>query len=172
MHKQLVSIACLTAVLLALAACDHRKGADAAAVGDELKRETREWVAAYNAGDIDAVVEKFAPDAIVMPPESAAVTGAGEIRDLWAEGSASLRDEGLAVKVGDDDVVGAADDVAWYSGSYTYTTGTGTEEPGGNFMQAWENRDGKWRVVRMIWNEDHPAQETAVPPAPTEPPAS
>jgi ketosteroid isomerase-like protein len=151
------------ATVLMIAACAQQGGVDAAAVSDEMKRGTREFIAAYNSGDIDTVMARFAPDAVILPPGSAPVSGSDEIRKLWTEGSEGLREEGLAVTVKDGDVTGVSGNVGWHSGAYGFKNSAQADEPGGSYMEAWENREGKWMVVRLIWNEDH------VPPPPAEP---
>ncbi len=170
MRRKIVSIGWIATAMLALAGCERGKGVDAAAVADEMKRGGREFISAYNAGDMDTAVAKFATDAVVMPPQSPASTGSEAIRKLWTEGSASLREAGLAVVLGDDDTAGASGDVGWHSGSYTYKNATGQAEPGGYYMAVWENRDGKWLIVRFMWNEDHPPPAPAA--APESPPAA
>jgi ketosteroid isomerase-like protein len=127
-----------------------------------MKQATRQMVTAYNAGDIDAMLAKFAPDAVVMPPQSPSSSGSDEVRKLWTEGSASLREEGIAVVIKDDDSARAFGDVGWHTGSYGYRNASGQDEPGGHYVGAWENRDGKWLIVRFMWNEDHVAP---TPPA-------
>ena len=161
MYGKVVSAGWIAAAMLALAGCEQQQGGNASAVVDEMKRGSREFLSAYNAGDMDAVVAKFAPDAVVMPPQSPAASGTEAVRELWTAGSASLREEGLTVVLGDDDTGGASGDVGWHAGSYTYKNATGQAEPGGYYMGAWEKRDGKWLIVRFMWNEDHP------PPAPS-----
>jgi ketosteroid isomerase-like protein len=162
MQRALVKMLCGATVLM-IAACAQQGGVDAAAVSDEMKRGTREFIAAYNSGDIDTVMARFAPDAVILPPGSAPVSGSDEIRKLWTEGSEGLREEGLAVTVKDGDVTGVSGNVGWHAGAYGFKSSAGTDEPGGSYMEAWENREGKWMVVRLIWNEDH------VPPPPAEP---
>jgi ketosteroid isomerase-like protein len=161
--------ACMAAAMLALAACGQARGADAAASADEMKRKQREWVSAYNTGDMNTVVAAFAPDAVVMPPQSPATSGSEEIRKLWTEGSASMREAGLAVVLGDDDTARASGDVGWQSGGYTYRNAAGQAEPGGHYLGVWENRDGKWLIVRFMWTEDRPPASEA--PADSEPEA-
>ena len=36
---------------------------------------TTDWVAAYNAGDVDRIMALYAPDAVVMPPDKPAARG-------------------------------------------------------------------------------------------------
>lgn len=166
MNRPFVSFAWATASVLSLSACGHEASVDTAAIVDELTRSSHEIATAFNAGDIDTIVAKFAPDAVALPPDSEPARGTEAIRKLWSEASASNRSAGISVTLGDD-LVRASGEIAWHSGSFAFKDAAGQDVPGGHYLEAWENRDGKWLIVRMIWNADHPPQET--PPA--EPPA-
>jgi ketosteroid isomerase-like protein len=166
MKRYFVSMGGIATALLVLAACEHEAGSDTAAIADEIKRETRELVSAYNAGDIDTVVAKFAADAVIMPPELEPSTGTEAIHKLWSEGSAANKEEGITITLGED-TVSATGDVAWHSGSWGAKNAAGQDVPGGYYLEGWEKRDGKWQIVRMMWTLDH--EEPASPPA--EPPA-
>jgi ketosteroid isomerase-like protein len=155
--------------MLALSACGHRAGVDTAAVEEEIRTGLREWMSAYNAGDMDAVMKRYAPDAVVMPPESPAYVGAEKVREIWTEGSTSLRDEGLAVLIRDGSEVGVSGDIAWHSGAYFYKTNAGGEEAGGYFLEILGKRDGQWQVTRIMWTTDHPPETAPPEAAPAEP---
>jgi len=161
MNSRPMTFASIAAAMLSLVACEHKTGVDTAAIQDDMKRGAREMVAAYNSGDIDTVVAKFAADASLMPPQSEAANGSEAIRKIWTEGSASLREEGLTVVLGDNDATNASGDVGWLSGTYSYRNASGKDEPGGYHMEVWENRDGKWLIVRMMWTEFQPPQSAA-----------
>ena len=147
--------------LLALAACERKPAVDTAAIEDEIRRGGREMAAAYNSGDIDTVVAKFAPDAVFMPP----AVGSDERR----RGGPQALDRGQR-----SDTRGRArcrarrrrfrrtprPTSAGFPAGITYRNASGQDEPGGYYVQVWENREGKWLIARMIWTEDHP------PPAP------
>jgi len=159
----------LGASAIALAACAQKPAVDTAAIEGEMQRIERDWIAAYNAGDMETVMAAFAADAVVMPPQSPAVSDSAELRKLWTEGSAAMRGAGLAVVLGDDVATRASADIGWQGGSYAYKTAAGQAEPGGNYLGTWEIRDGKWLIVRFMWTPDH---EPPAPAAIETPPAS
>lgn len=168
MNSRIGRIGWIATALFALAACERKAAVDTAAIEDEIRRGGHEMAAAYNSGDIDTVVAKFAPDAVFMPPQSGATTGVEAVRKLWTEGSEGLRAAGLAVVLDDGDEVNASADIGWLAGKYHFRNATtGQDEPGGYYVQVWENREGKWLIARMIWTESQPA---AAAPAPLEPP--
>jgi ketosteroid isomerase-like protein len=159
-------MAWMATALLALAGCERKVAVDTAAIAEEIGRGGQEMAAAYNAGDIDTVVAKFAPDAVFMPPQAEATSGSEAVRKLWTDGSAALREAGLAVVLDDGDSVNASADIGWLSGKYHYRNAADQDVPGGYYLQAWENRDGKWLVVRMMWTESQPPAAAPAAEAP------
>ncbi len=172
MITRIARIGWLATALLALAACERKPAVDTAAIEDEIRRGGREMAAAYNSGDIDTVVAKFAPDAVFMPPQSEATSGGEAVRKLWTEGSEAIRAAGLAVVLDDGDSVNASADIGWLSGRYHYRNASGQDEPGGYYVQVWENREGKWLIAQMIWTESQPPAAAPAAEAPAEAPAS
>ena len=172
MITRIARIGWMASALLALAACERKPAVDTAAIEDEIRRGGREMAAAYNSGDIDTVVAKFAPDAVFMPPQSEATSGGEAVRKLWTEGSEAIRAAGLAVVLDDGDAVNATADIGWLSGRYHYRNASGKDEPGGYYLQVWENREGKWLIARMIWTESQPPAAVPAAEAPAEAPAT
>ncbi len=150
--------AVMAAALLALAGC--QKSTDVAAFEAKSKADVREWIAAFNTGDVDTVVAKYAPDAVVMAPGNPSATGHDAIRALVEKESDTIRAAGITLVVNDDDKASASGDLGWHSGSYVVKDTTGAVIDSGNYMEVLQNIDGKWLIIRDIWNSDRP------PPAP------
>jgi hypothetical protein len=49
----------------------------------EIRRSLTESASAFNRGDVETILEAYAPDAVVLPPNSPAVQGIKAIRQLW-----------------------------------------------------------------------------------------
>ena len=62
----LKSAAIIAVGLVALAGCQKAAVVDTAAVEAETKQSVKDWIAAFNAGDIEAIVTKYAENAVVM----------------------------------------------------------------------------------------------------------
>ena len=157
--KILKSAALLAAGLLALAGC--QKPTDVAAVTDEVKRGVRDWVAAYNAGDVDTLVARYSADAVVMAPGYPAAVGSDAIRATLTTDSAGAKAAGVTLVISDGDTVGVSGDLAWHSGAYTVNDATGAAVDSGNYMEVQQNFDGKWLIIRDIWNSDRPKAPVA-----------
>ncbi len=163
-----------TAVLMAvglvvLAGC-QKATVDVAAVETEIKQGSRDWTADYNAGNVDAVVARYAPDAIVMAPGNPAAAGTDAIRAVVEKESAAAREAGVSIVLNDDDKVGASGNLAWHSGSYVVNDGAGAVVDSGNYMEVQQDVDGKWMIIRDIWNSDN--APAAAPAAAAEAPAT
>lgn len=168
---QILRTAALVAAgLIALAGC-QKAAVDTAAIESEIKQGVKDWLAAYNTGDVDMIVAKYSPDAVVMAPGAPAATGTDEIRKLVADASAAVQAAGLTLAPLDNDVVGvsASGDMAWHSGGYTVSDASGAVVDSGNYMEVQKNFDGQWLIIRDIWNSDRapapPAAEAAAEPA-------
>jgi uncharacterized protein (TIGR02246 family) len=76
------------------------------------------WAAAFNANDVDALVEVYAADATLMGTASAAVNqGRDAIRRYYAR----LNRSGDKVSLGERQTVLLSDDVAYVTGDYEFS---------------------------------------------------
>jgi uncharacterized protein (TIGR02246 family) len=159
--------------LIALAGCQKAAVVDTAAIETELKNGVRTWLASYNAGDADAIAARYTDDAVVMSPGAPAATGREAIRALIAEQSAAAKAAGMTLAPLDGDTVGvsASGDIAWHSGGYTVSDASGAVVDSGNYMEVQKNMDGKWMIVRDIWNSDRPPAAAAPAQVAAEPAA-
>ena len=166
--KILKSAALIAVGLLALAGC--QKSVNTAAVSDEIKRGVRDWVAAYNSGDADTIAAKYSDNAVVMAPGAPASVGREAIRVFIAKDSAAAKAAGVTLVISDGDEVGVSGDLAWHSGAYTVNDASGAAVDSGNYLEVQQNVDGKWMIIRDIWNSDRapaaaPAADAAAAPA-------
>jgi ketosteroid isomerase-like protein len=162
--KSWKAAALVAAGLIALAGCE--KKTDVAAFETKAKSDVRAWLEAFNTGNVDAVVAFYAPDAVVMAPGNPAARGHDAIRALITKESETARSAGVGLYANDDDQAGASGDIGWHSGSFVVKDSTGAMVDSGNYMEVQQNSDGKWLIIRDIWNSDRP------PPAPAEAPAA
>ena len=157
-----------TAVALALVAgCNTAPAADSAKVGDEVKTNMAEMVAAFAARDADKAVSWDAPDFVGMMHGMENVTGqAGDL----ALTKAQVADPEMKFSVSNAVVdVAASGDLAVWRASYNYTyTDPVTKQPKtelGNWVVGWKRQsDG---TLKEAWGivSDTPAPAAAPPPA-------
>lgn len=152
----LKSTAIVAVGLLVLAGCQKAPTVDLAAFETKAKADVRTWLAAYNSGDVETIVAMYADDAVLMAPGSPAAAGRDAIRELITTESAAAQAAGVTLNAVDNDTVGASGDLAWHSGSYTVTDATGMVVDSGNYLEVQQNVDGKWLIIRDIYNSDRP----------------
>ncbi|MFZ2508064.1 MAG: DUF4440 domain-containing protein [Steroidobacteraceae bacterium] len=157
----LKSVAVIAAGMVALAGC--QKAVDTAAVSSEIKQSVRDWVVAYSAGDADAIAAKYSDAAVVMAPGAPAAVGREAIRAFIAQDSAGAKAAGVTLVISDGDEVGVSGDLAWHTGGYTVNDATGAVIDSGNYVEVLQNMDGKWMIIRDMWNSDRPPAPAAAP---------
>lgn len=142
--KQLVSVVylALLPVTLALAA-----GADEKAVRDA----DEQWSKVAAAKDLDKTVSFYADDAVVLPPNQAAVTTKDGIRNLWKGFFDSLTD--ISWKTTRVETAKSGD-MAYLIGTYEMTLKNGTKDRG-KYCEVWKKQaDGKWKVSADMFSSD------------------
>jgi ketosteroid isomerase-like protein len=134
-------------------------GADEKAVRDA----DAEWSKVAGAKDLDKTVSYYADDAVIMPPNEAAVTTKEGIRNLWKGFLDSLQDISWRTTRVE---VSKSGDMAVLLGTYEMTMKDGSKDKG-KYCEVWEKKaGGKWKVGTDMFSSDLPAQPAATSPAP------
>lgn len=154
----------LCCALLALASSPLFAGNAASSPESALRAGTVAWMEAYNAGDVDKIVAMYADDAVVMPPDAPAATSTAALRAFLAKDIAATKAAGLRLRDGSSDV-GTSGDLGWHAGTFAVVDAAGKTVGTGKYLEVWQQRNGKWMIVRDIWNNDAPAA-TPAPAAP------
>jgi ketosteroid isomerase-like protein len=126
-------------------------GADEAAI----RAGTVLWTDAYNAGEVDKIVALYTEDAVVMPANAPALIGHAAIKDFLTKDIAAAKAEGLTDKDGVGDV-GISGDLAWHAGTSSVSNAAGKTIETGKYIEVWHRINGKWLMIRDIWNDDAP----------------
>ena len=151
--------------LIAAAICSAALTALAADDAGRIRAGTESWMKSFNSGNAGAVVALYADDAVLMPPNSPLARGIAAIKEAIAKEIAGTKKSGFTLALGTLNEVGVAGDMAWHAGTYVVKDKGGKTVEAGKFLEAWERKGGKWRIVRDMWNSD------GAPAAPTAPPA-
>ena len=123
---------------------------------------TRQWIAAYNVGDTEAIVALYDEDAVVMPPDAPPAKGHEAIRAFLIGDIKASKDAGITLRI-DSDSAGAAEDTGWHSGTFSVLDKEGKAVGTGKFVEVLQREDGKWLIIRDIWNNDAAAAPAAAP---------
>ncbi len=139
-----------TSLLLAgAAALELANGAAA----QELSREAvldaaTKWEEAVNAGDVAAVAEVYAEDAMLLPPGSERIEGRENIEAFWQD----LVKEGTEIDLESVDVA-TGGDIAYEIGTFSLTMPDAAEPITGKYIWTWKQTDaGEPKVTADIWN--------------------
>lgn len=123
-----------------------------------IRKVTDEVVSISNAATKDwaaYVKTDYAEDAVIFPPNTAAVQGWDAIQSFVTAMPASSD-----FKVDVLEIEGWSD-LAYVRGTYsmTYTLpgDSGPTKESGKYIEVWRRQpDGSWKVIRDIWNSDLP----------------
>jgi uncharacterized protein (TIGR02246 family) len=114
------------------------------------------FLAAANAGDVDAVVAVYASDAVLLPPNLPPQRGRTAIRSFWG---GWLKAYTLKFEVGSDTVEGRGD-LAYNVGHYRYTAVPKDKaNPGmadeGKFVEILKKQqDGSWKYAVDMYSSN------------------
>lgn len=134
-------------------------GADEKAVRDA----DAEWSKVAGAKDLDKTVSFYADDAMVLPPNEAAVTTKDGIRNLWKGFLDSLQNISWKTTRVETSKSG---DMACLIGTYEMTMKDGSKDKG-KYCEVWEKKgDGKWKVATDMFSSDLPGAPAGASAAP------
>lgn len=133
--------------------------AESAARSEVLARSAQ-WSAAAQARDVEEILAFWSDDAVVMPPGHPPIAGKAAIRDYVVK---SFQTPGFGISWKAEAVtVSRGGDLAWAreSNRVTFTGPDGKPVAiDGKAVTVWKKeKDGVWRCVADIWNDDAPPQ--------------
>ena len=159
------SLAALT--VFALAACAKTEpaasdtaavasapAADAAADEQAIRAVNPGWFKAHQSGDVDALVAYYSDDAVISAPGAAPVRGTAGIREAFAKELQGMKAAGLTQSPGANPEFAVSGDLGYEWNTYTVADKSGKTIDTGKYLSVFGRRDGKWLIVRDIWNSD------------------
>ena len=127
-----------------------------AADQEAVKAVNVAWFKAYNAHDVDAISALYADDAVMSAPGMPSARGAAAIKDAFRNDLAAATKAGISNNIGTSEEMGVSGDLAWESNTFTATDKSGKTLDRGKYVTVFERRNGKWLIIRDIWNSDGP----------------
>ena len=158
-HWSLTVLAICCMALLALQ-CNQRQPAPDTSAADEsaIRSINPGWFKAYNAGDVNGIIALYAEDAVVNGPGAAAARGQVAIREFFMKEVAGSSAAGVTLNSGSTTDVGVSGNLGWEWGTFTVTDKSGATLDNGKYVTVLARKDGKWLIIRDIWNSDGPMQ--------------
>ena len=160
MNKQ-SSLALLAGFGLALLAlqCNQQQKPDTRAADEAAIRSINPaWFKAFNAGDANSIIALYAEDAVVNAPGVPAARGQAAIREYFMKEVAAARAAGMTQNAGPTTDAGVSGDLGWEWGTYAAKDKSGATVDAGKYVTVYAKKDGKWLIIRDIWNSDGPMQ--------------
>lgn len=128
-----------------LAGCSGQVASEPAARRAIEAAMTR-YVSASNRGDVDALMELYAEDAVLLPPDHEPIEGREAIGEFWREGT----DQGLEVTTLHVDTDGK---LAYIVGTYKLPATEDEPADSGKYVMCMKRQaDGSWKLTADIWN--------------------
>ena len=156
----------LAVVLITACSTAEKPPADSATVaaapvaattaGDEsaIRDLNASWFRIYNTHDAAALAALYTDDAVLMMPGAPAVRGRDAIKAAYEKDMSAMAKAGNMNNEGSDSEVSASGDLAYESNTFTITDKTGKKIDSGKYVTVFAKKDGKWMIVRDIWNSD------------------
>ena len=123
----------------------------------EIAEQNKKFSAAVTAKDPAAIAALYAEDAVLMPPNAAAVRGRAAIQAYWQ----AFLDSGVTNGTLTSSDVSNTDTDAIEAGTWVIRAPDGTVAENGKYMVWWKKSANGWHFYRDIFNSDRPA----APPA-------
>lgn len=119
-----------------------------------LRDANAAWYKAYNAHDAAALAALYADDAVLYMPGQAIVRGRDAIKAAYQKDVDASAKANLTSNVGSGSEAGASGDLGWETSTFTVTDKSGKTVDTGKYFTMFARKDGKWWIVRDIWNSD------------------
>ena len=121
-------------------------------VTEQIEAAGGEFMAAFAAGDAEALAALYTEDGMLLPPNSDFVSGTAAIQGFWQ----SVMDAGVAeAKLTVEEALGF-DETAYEVGRYTLHDSAGNAIDEGKYIIIWKRTEAGWRLHRDIWNSSMP----------------
>lgn len=117
-----------------------------------IAARSAEWIAAFQAGDADAVAAFYTADARVLPPNAPVGNGRDEVRAAF-DGMISVGLTGTLTSLEATE----AGDIGYQVGTYTLESrADGTTVDEGKFIEVWKKVDGEWFISNDMFSSNLP----------------
>ena len=133
-------------------------GQDTAADEQQIRDLEQQWLEAVEERNLDAIVDLFASEGRIMPPNGEPAIGPDSVRDAWA-GILELPELDFSFAPTDITVADSGD-LAYVIGTYQLMFGGEDErvQDSGKYVDVWEKVDGEWKVMVEMYNSSLPPE--------------
>lgn len=161
------SLTAIAATLVILAGCAKPVATHTDPAADEaaIRAVAAAWYAAQKAGDAAAKAELYAEDAVLYVPDSPPIKGRAAILDYNVKYFADPDNANLTDQMDSSAEFGVSGNLGWEAGLWSTTDASAAVVSKGNYISVYGRKDGKWQIIRDIWNAIEAEAPAAAPEA-------
>ena len=118
---------------------------------ETIRQRSQQLPTAFNAKQIDAIVELYSENSVFMPPNAPLLRGREPLREFYQDLIARTTN----LRLETDDVVGHGP-LAYETGTYYLGYQDGAVRDRGKYVFIWRKTNDTWRTETTIWSSDLP----------------
>lgn len=118
---------------------------------DAVRQRSQQLVTAFNAKQVDAILELYADNSVFMPPNAPVLRGREPLRQFYAD----LLARATNLRLQTEDVAGAGP-LAYETGEHSLSYQGGAVRDRGKYVFIWRKMNDTWRYEKTIWSSDLP----------------
>jgi ketosteroid isomerase-like protein len=122
---------------------------------EQIKKGTADFAAAFNAREVDRVVDFYVENSVLMPPNKPLLRGRDALKAYYGAEIA----RGGVLKMEAEEVEGHGP-LAYVSGTYAITYENGGRDRG-KYIRVLRLMNGNWRLEKTMWSSDLPQPPSA-----------
>ena len=140
-------------VAIALSACASEVRTDEFTTRDTeaIRQRSQQLPTAFNAKQIDAILELYSDNSVFMPPNAPLLRGREPLREFYQD----LIGRTTNLRLDTEDVAGHGP-LAYETGTYYLGYQDGAVRDRGKYVFIWRKMNDTWRTEKTIWSSDLP----------------
>jgi len=127
---------------------------DVAADEQAIRAINPVWFKAHQDGNVEGIVALYADDAVLSVPGAPPIRGTAGIREAFTKEIRDMAAAGLSQKSGTSPEFKVSGDLGYEWNTFTVSDKSGKTVDTGKYLSVFERRNGKWVIVRDIWNSN------------------
>ena len=149
---------CFLITFFALHCNQQQQQQDTSADEEAIRGINPVWFSSYNSRDVNSIVALYAEDAVVSPPGVSPLRSHSAISEYLTKDIAASKEAGITFSGNAPTEVGVSGDLGWEWGTFSVKDSSGNIVETGKYVSVFAKKDGKWFIIRDIWNKDTPVQ--------------
>ena len=147
----------LLVVLLGASGCASAEPGEefTRADSEAVRQRSQQLATAFNANQIDAILELYADNSVFMPPNAPSLRGREPLREFYED----LIGRATNLRLETEDVAGYGP-LAYETGTYSLVYQDGAVRDRGKYVFIWRRLSDVWRTEKTIWSSDLPPSAT------------